>query len=104
MNRKLFLHYVKQKVLTLKNNEKEISVTNIVTSLTNDILNAEVTVVEEKMQKFVKHLGRYQEAIPENVKKDVEIFANTIGTTSAIKKFSLIYDKYSFNWTSVNAW
>ena len=93
MNRKLFLYYFKQKVLALKNNEKEISVTKIVTSLTNDILNAELIVVEEKIQKSVKHLGSYQEAIPENIKKEVEIFANTVGTTSAIKKISLIYDK-----------
>ena len=98
------MHYFKQKELALKNNEKEISVTKIVTSLTNDILNAELTVVEEKTQKSFKHLGKYQQAIPEKVKKEVEIYANTIGTTSAIKKFSLKYDKYSFNWTSVNSW
>ena len=80
MNRKLFLHFVKQKVLALKNNEKEISATKIVTSLTNNILNAEVTVAEENIQKSVKHLGRHQQAIPENVSKEVQLFANTIGT------------------------
>lgn len=51
------MHYFKQKELGLhKNSEEEIAVTKIVTSLTNNILNAQLTLdANEEMQKSVKH-------------------------------------------------
>ena len=59
------MHYFKQKELTLnENNEKEITV---ITSKTNDILNVEFTLVEEEIQKSVKHLGKFQKAISEKI-------------------------------------
>lgn len=61
MNRKEFLHYFKQKELASDtNNKKEITVTKMDTSSTNDISNAKLTLVKEEIQKYVKISAKYQ--------------------------------------------
>ena len=44
----------------------------------------------------------YQKEIPEKVKREVGNHALTFGTSSAIKKFSVKYPKFTFIRTSVN--
>jgi len=105
MKKKDFLQYFKKRELVSNtNNENEVTITNIVTSATEDISNAELTFVEEEIQKSIKRPEKYQKAIPEQIKREVGMYANDFGTASAIKKFTVKYDKYIFNRTTVNSW
>ena len=59
------------------------------------------------VNKIDKSHGRpkkYQKEIPEKVKREVGNHALTFGTSSAIKKFSVKYPKFTFIRTSVNNW
>ena len=82
-----------------------MQITKIVTSATNNISNAELHLVEDEIKKSVKHPTKYQKETPDNVKQEVDIYINSFGTASVIKKFELKYGKkYSFNRTTINSW
>ena len=105
MNKKQFLLYFKKKEkVSDPENSDDVKITNVVTSATKDITNAELTLVEDEIQKSCSRPVKYQKAIPEKIKKEVGIHGNIFGTASAIKTFSIKYKKYTFNRTTVNSW
>ena len=61
-------------------------------------------LVKDEIEKSVKPLSKYQKTIPEKIKREVGIYADSFGTASAIKKFTSKYSKYSFSQTIVNSW
>ena len=103
MNKEKFLRYFKKKENTSENDE-DITITNVVTSVTKDVTNAELSFAVDEIKKSHSRPKQYQKQIPENVKREVGKYASIFGTSSAIKKFSLKYPKHSFIRTSVNNW
>lgn len=73
------------------------------TSATNDITKAELSFVEDEIQKSCSLLDKYQKAIPEKIKKEVGEYGNIYGMASSIKTFSTKYKKYTFNQTNVSS-
>ena len=97
MNKEQFLNYFKKKE---NNNDKDdVTITNVISPATSEVTNAELVFVS---QEFDKSAGQPMKNIPENVRKEVEKYAFIHGTSSAIKRFSSKYPKYSFIRTSVN--
>ena len=103
MNKEQFLHYFFKKN---KNTEKagEITVTKVVSSATKAITNAELRFAVNEIDKLHGRLKKYQKEIPEKVKREVGNHALTFGTSSAIKKYSVKYPKFTFIRSSVNNW
>ena len=104
MNKEKFLLYFKKKEKVSDSGNSDVRITNVVKSTTNDIIKAEITLVEDEIQKSCSRPDKYQKGIPEEIKKEVGTYANIYGTASAIKKFSTKYEKYTFNQTTVNSW
>ena len=103
MNKEKFLRYFKKKENTSENNE-DVTVTNVVTSVTKDITNAELSFAANEIKKSHSRPKQYQKKIPEYVKIEVGKHASIFETFSTIKRFSLKYPKHRFIRTSVNDW
>ena len=102
MNKEQFLNYFKKKE---NNNDKDdVTITNVISPATSEVTNAELAFVSQEFDKSAGRPKNYQKNIPENVRKEVGKYAFIHGTSSAIKRFSSKYPKYSFIWTSVNNW
>ena len=103
MNKDQFLHYFFKKD---KNTEKteEITVTKVVSFAMKEIMNTELTFAVNEINKSDGRPKKYQKEIPEKVKREVANRTLTFGTSSAIKKFSAKYPKFTFIGTSVNNW
>ena len=99
MNQTQFLEYFKKKKLS-SNDDIEITVTKVITFANQNISNAELSLVEDEIEKSVKRTSKYQKRIPEKIKREVGIYADSLGTASAIKKFTSKYSKHPFNRTS----
>ena len=99
MNQTQFLEYFKKKKLS-SNDDIEITVTKVITSANQNISNVELSLVEDEIEKSVKRTSKYQKRIPEKIKREVGIYADSLGTASAIKKFTSKYSKHPFNRTS----
>ena len=104
MNKEKFLLYFKKKEKVSDPENSDVRITNVVKSATNDITKAEITLVEDEIQKSCSRPDEYQKGIPEEIKKEVGMYANIYRTASAIKRFSTKYEKYTFNRTTVNSW
>ena len=85
---KKFLEYFK-KTPQSKDETDSIQVTNVLTSVAENVTSAELAYAEENMQKTCKRPKRYQVKIPAKIKKEVELFARDFGAVSAIKKIIL---------------
>ena len=81
-----------------------MKITNVIKSATNDITNAELTLLAKEIQKSCNQKVKYQKAVLETIQKEVGMYAKVYGTASAIKTFSSKYAKYNFNRTMVNSW
>lgn len=103
MNKAKFLEYFKRKE-TPSRDESGITITKVVASSTNAVTNAELTLVENEIEKSCKEPSNYQKEIPKKIKQEVGIYADSFGTAAAIKKFSAKYGKYTFHRTTVNSW
>ena len=86
MNKEKFLLYFKKKEKVSDPENSDVRITNVVKSATNDITKAEITLVEDEIQKSCSRPDKYQKGIPEEIKKEVGTYANIYGTASAIKK------------------
>ena len=100
MNKEKFLRYFKKKENTSENNE-DARITNVVTSVTKDITNAELSFAVGEIKKLHNRPEQYQKKILENLKIEVEKHESIFGACFAIKKFSLKYPKHRFNRTTV---
>ena len=103
MNKGKFLASFKKKSQS-KDETNGIPITNVPTSVTENVSSAEFAYAEEEMQKTYEHPKKYQIEIPAKIKKEVGLYARDFGTASAIKKFTTKYRKYSFIRTTFNAW
>ena len=68
-----------------------MKITNVIKSATSDIINAELTLVAKEIQKSCNQKVKYQELVPETIKKEIGLYAKVYETVSAIKKFSSKY-------------
>ena len=102
-NKEKFLRYFKKNENTSEDDE-DITITNVVTSVAKDITNAELSFAADEIKKSHNRPKQYTKQIPESVKREFGRYASIFGTSSAIKKFSLKYLKHSFIRTSVNNW
>ena len=103
MNKEQFLHYFFKKY---KNTEKaeEIKVAKVTFSATKEITNPELRFAVNEIDKSHSRPKKYQKEIPKKVKREDGNHSLTFGTSSAIKKFSVKYPKFTFIRTSVNNW
>ena len=69
------------------NGGTEIIVIKVVTSISQNILNAELSLVKDEIEMFVKQPSKYQKAIPENSFRTaqqltslLQTIANTLST------------------------
>ena len=67
MNQTQFLEYFKKKKLS-SNDDIEITVTKVITSANQNISNAELSLVEDEIEKSVKRTSKYQKRIPEKIR------------------------------------
>ena len=81
-----------------------IQITNVLTSVIENVTSAELAYVEEEMQKTYEQPQKYQVEIRAKIKKEVGLYARDFGTASAIEKFTTKYQKYPFIKTTVNTW
>ena len=93
-----------KKKLQSKDETDGIQITNVVTSVTENVASWELAYAEKEMQKTYERPKKYQVEIPVKIKKEVALYARDFGTASAIKKFTTKYPKYSFIRTTVNTW
>ena len=70
MNKTKILEYFKKRKLS-SNVDTEITVNNVVTSTTLNILKVELSLVEDEIGKSVKQPSKYQKRIPEKIKIEV---------------------------------
>lgn len=63
----------------------EVTISKVATSATKNILNAELSIVEEEVQSMKMS------------KEMLERYARDFGTVAAFKKLAAKYKKYSFN-------
>ena len=103
MNKEQFLHYFYKKDKNTENAE-EITVTKVVSSATTEITNGELRFAVNEINKSHGRPEKYLKGILEKVKREVRNHTLTFGTSSAIKKFSIMYPKFTFIRTSVNNW
>ena len=101
MNKETFLAYFKKKSQS-KDETDGIQITNVPTSVAENVTSAELAYAEEEMQKTYERPKKYQVEIPAKINKEVVLNAKDFGTVSAIKKFTTKYPKYSFIRTTVN--
>ena len=95
--------YFKKKSQT-KDETEDIQITNVLTSVRENVTSAEFAYPEEEMQKTYKRQKKYQVEIPVRIKKEVDLCAKDFGTASAFKEFTTKYPKYSFSRTTVDTW
>ena len=103
MNKEKFLAYFKKKSQRKDENDG-IQITNVLTSVTENVTSAELAYAEEEMQKTYERPKKYQAEIPAKIKEEVGLYARDFSTASAIEKFTTKYPKYSFVRTRVNTW
>ena len=101
MNKEKFLAYFKRKSQS-KDETDGIQITNVITSVTENVTSAELAYSEEEMQKTYECPKKYQVEIPAKIRKEVGLYPRDFGTASAIKKFTTKYSKYSFIRTTIN--
>ena len=101
---KFLLYFQKNEKIVDHENGNKVEITNVIKSATSDITNAELTLVAKEMQKSCNQKVKYQKAVPDTIKKEVDMYAKIYGTASAIKNFSSKYAKYNFSRTTVNSW
>ena len=82
MNKERFLAYFKKKSQR-KDETDGIQITNVLTSVTENVTSVELAYAEDEMQKTYEYPKKYQVEIPGKIKREV-------GTASAIKKFTTI--------------
>ena len=102
-NKEKFLAYFKKKSSS-KDETNGIQITNVLTSVTENVTSEELAYAEEEMQKTYKCPKKYQVEIPTQIKKEVGLCARDFSTASAIKKYTTEYPKYSFIRTTVSTW
>ena len=95
MNKEKFLAYFKKKSQS-KDETNGIPITNVLTSMTENVTSEELAYAEKVMQKTYEHPKKYHVEIPGKIKKEVDLYASDFGTALAIKKFTTKYPKYSF--------
>ena len=110
MNKQKFRVYFKKNSQS-KDEVSSIQMTNVLTSVTENLTSVELGNAEEEMQKTYKRPKKYQVEIPPKIKKEVGLYARDFGTASAIKKlttkikkFTTNYRKYSFIRNTGNTW
>ena len=103
MNKENFRAYFKKKSQS-KDETDGIQITNVLTSVIENVTSAELGYAEEEMQKTYERPKKYQVEIPAKIKKEVGLYARVFATASAIKKFTTKYPKYYFVRTTVNTW
>ena len=69
MNKEKFLLYFKKKEKVSDTENSDFRITNVVKSVTNDITKAEITLVEDEIQKSCSRPDKYRKGIPEEIKK-----------------------------------
>ena len=84
---------------------KETDAPKLVQTASADaVTRAEITFVENEIQKATQPRKHYNKNIPEKIRKEVGQYANIHGTQAAIKHFEKTYPCYIFKRTSVNNW
>ena len=89
MNKEKFLAYFKKKSQT-KNETDCIQITNVITSVTENVASAELAYAEEEMQKTCERPKKYQVEIPAKIKKEVGSYAQEILVLFQQLKISLL--------------
>ena len=102
MNKQKFLAYFAKKDTAV--GDEEIRITSIISAVTENVSNAELSFAEEEIEKCYKRPLQYQREIPQSVKTEVSKHARDFGTASAVKKYTMKYPKYTFKRTTVNSW
>ena len=74
-----------------KDETRGIRITNVQTSVTENVTSAELAYAEEEIQKTYEHPKKYQVEIPAKIKKEVGLYARDFGTASAVEKFTTKY-------------
>ena len=87
MNKKFLLYFNKNEKIVYHENDKEVKITNIIKSATSDITNAELTLVAKEIQKLCNQKVKYQKAVPETIKKEVGMYAKSMGLHQLSKYF-----------------
>ena len=95
-----FLAYFKKKSQS-KDETNGIQITNVPTSMTENVTSSELVYAEE-MQKTYKRPKKYQVEIPAKIRREVDLYARDFGTLSATKMFTTKCPQYSFIRTTVN--
>ena len=103
MNKEKFPGYFQKKSQN-KDETDGIQLTNILTSVIENVTPVELAYAEDKMQQTYQRPKKYQVEIPAKIKKEVDLYARDFSTASAIKMFTTKYPKYSFIRTRVNTW
>ena len=94
MNKEKFLAYFKKKSQS-KDETDGIQITNVLTSVTENVTSTE-------LQKTYERPKKYQVENPAKIKKEIGLYARDFGIASAIKKFTTKYPKYFFIRITVN--
>ena len=100
MNKEKFYAYFKKKSQS-KDETNGIQITNVPTSMTENVTSSELVNAEE-MQKTYKRPKKYQVEIPAKIRREVDLYARDFGTLSATKMFTTKCPQYSFIRTTVN--
>ena len=84
INKEKFLAYFKKKSQS-KDETDGIQITNVLTSVTENVTFTEIASAEEEMQKANERPKKYQVEISAKIKKEVGLYARDCDTVSAIK-------------------
>ena len=101
-NKEKFIAYFKNKSQS-KDETNGMQITNVLTSVTENVTSAELAYAEGEIQKTYERKKKYQVEIPAKIKK-VDLYARDFGAASTIKKFTNKYPKYFFVRATVNNW
>ena len=103
VNKGKFLGYFEKKSRS-KDETDGIQITNVLTSVTENVIFAELAYAEEEIQKTHERPKKYQVEIPAKIKKEIGLYARYFGTALAIKQFTTKYPKFFFVRTTVKTW
>ena len=103
MNKEKFLAYFKKKSQS-KDETDGIQITNVLTSVTENVTSVELAYAEEDMQKKYEHPKNIKSKFLRRLIKKDGLYVRDFGTASAIKKFTTKCSKYCFIRTTVNTW
>ena len=78
MNKQKFRVYFKKNSQS-KDEASSIQMTNVLTSVTENLTSVELGNAEEEMQKTYKRPKKYQVEIPPKIKKEVSLYARDFG-------------------------